>query len=108
MWIISINIRGLEGHLKWKYLKGIISKEGVDMMYIQETKLERLQNEICYNLWKDNNIEWFHKEAMNGSRGILTMWHKDSFTCDKQLTSQWFIVMVGKYKGSNKNNDVLV
>ena len=77
MKIISINIRGLGGGHKWKYLKEIIAREGVDMICIQETKLRVLQPSSCYNLWADNNIEWVNKPATCSYGGILTIWHKN-------------------------------
>jgi len=83
MKIISINIRGLEGGLKWKYLKGILASEKVDMICIHETKIHNVQPLSCYNLWGDNNIDWVSIPAVGNSGGILTIWHKDRFKIAK-------------------------
>lgn len=52
----------------------------------------------------DINIDWMHLEAINNSGGILTKWHKDIFTCNKQILGQWFVGVAGKYckHGQNK------
>jgi len=39
MSLISINIRGLGGGLKWKYLHSIVRRENPGVVCIQETKL---------------------------------------------------------------------
>lgn len=39
MSLISLNIRGLGGEVKWSYLKSLIDKEKHGVVCIQETKL---------------------------------------------------------------------
>jgi hypothetical protein len=51
MIIASINIRGLGGVVNRKYLKELVRKERLDFLAIQETKLEALSDNLCYNLW---------------------------------------------------------
>jgi len=46
--IISLNIRGFGGLVKWRYLCETIRKEEVGMVCIQETKAETLSKEKCY------------------------------------------------------------
>ena len=108
MKIISINIRGLGGGHKWKYLKGIIVSEGVDMICIQETKLHDLQPSSCYKLWGDNKIEWVNKLAMGNSGGILTMWHKDKFKRVKHIIGESYVGVIGEYCKSVNNNPIPV
>jgi len=97
MKIISINIRGLGRGYKWKYLKGILDKETVDMICIQETKVHDLQPSSCYNLWGGNNIDWVIKHAVGNSGGILTMWNKDKFKCVKQVVGNMYIGVLGEF-----------
>jgi len=103
MKIISINIRGLGGGHKWKYLKGILASEGVDMICIQETKLSDLQPSSCYNLWGDNNIDWVSKPVVGNSGGILTIWHKNKFKLAKHIAGESYIGVFGEYCNSVNN-----
>jgi len=108
MKIISINIRGLGGGYKLKYLKGLLRKEEVDMICIQETKIQVLKQSNCYNMWGHNNVEWVSKQAMGNSGGILTMWHKKKFKCVKQIVRDRYIGVIGHVYSSNNVNPIPV
>jgi len=56
MKIVSINIRGLGGDVKRKYLRELISKEDPGLFLVQETKLTKLDDSKCYSLWGSNDI----------------------------------------------------
>jgi len=56
MSIISINIRGLGGNVKWNYIKELVRKENPIVICIQETKLAKLIDLKCYSLWGSNDI----------------------------------------------------
>ena len=58
MKIISMNIRGIEGSIKRRYLSTLISNEQADMVCIQETKCSELNKESVFQLWGSNEIEW--------------------------------------------------
>ena len=55
--ILSLNVRGLEGTIKSRYLKEIIYKEGIEMVCLQETKAQSINNKSCYAIWGDIDIE---------------------------------------------------
>jgi len=93
---------------KWKYLKGMIGSDTVDMICIQETKLGDLQPSSCYNLWGDNNIEWINKPTSSNSGGVLTMWHKNKFKRVKHFVGNSFIGVIGEYSNSINSNPILV
>jgi len=50
MKIISLNVRGLGGSIKRRYLKELIFKEQVGMVCIQETKCSKFGEENCFNM----------------------------------------------------------
>ena len=108
MKIISFNIRGLGGGHKWKYLKGLIDSNAIDMLCIQETKLQDLQKVSCYNLWGDNNIDWLHKQTEGNSEGILTIWHKERFKCTRQVIGNLYVGVFGDFFRNTKENPILV
>lgn len=57
MKIISLNIRGLGGNIKRRFLKDLIYKEQVRIVCIQETKCSEFDKENCFNLWDSNEID---------------------------------------------------
>jgi len=51
MKIISLNVRGLGGTLKRRYLSNLVSKEQADMVCLQETKCTEFNREKVCLLW---------------------------------------------------------
>jgi len=45
MSVLSINIRGLGGGVKWTYLRSLVRKENPGVVCIQETKLGTVANQ---------------------------------------------------------------
>lgn len=50
MEIVSYNVRGLRGTVKKKELSHLIRKNNLDMIFIQEIKMENMENKLCVNL----------------------------------------------------------
>ena len=44
--------------MKWKYIKDTIIRDEIDMVCIQETKLNIVETEKCFGVWESNNVEW--------------------------------------------------
>jgi len=51
MLIVNLNIRGLGGDIKARYLRKIIVGEGAEFVCIQETKTIVFSDARCYSLW---------------------------------------------------------
>jgi len=51
---------------------------------------------LCVSLCKGSNeVEWVHKEVINGGGGILSTWHKLEFKCDNQEVEDGYVVTFG-------------
>jgi len=61
MKLVSINIRGLAGDIKWKYLRELIHKKKVGVLCVHETKLVSLDVAKSFSLWDSNDISWIHR-----------------------------------------------
>ena len=57
MKLIRMNIRGLEGRIKRKYISDLIRKEQVGFICLQETKCEQISKERCCQIWGSNEID---------------------------------------------------
>jgi exonuclease III len=51
MIVCSWNVRGLGGRVKKQKLCQLIYKQKVDVMAVQETKLEIVDQNLCARLW---------------------------------------------------------
>jgi len=51
MLIFNLNIRGLGGGTKARYLRRCISTEGEEFVCLQETKIVQVTEARCFSLW---------------------------------------------------------
>lgn len=55
---MSYNIRGVGSDLKRREVQELIFKQKIDMICIQESKLELVNEVICHSVWGRNNCGW--------------------------------------------------
>lgn len=70
MKILSLNARGLGIKAKRSEIKRLVIKHNIEFCCIQETKIGRMENNICKALWKDFNFDWSSLDAEGRSDGI--------------------------------------
>lgn len=80
MLILNYNVRGLGSRVKVRAIRDLIVREKVDMVMIQETKLQEVNQRRCNTIWGDSNCEWRCSPAVNSAGGLLCIWRKDAFT----------------------------
>jgi exonuclease III len=68
MKIVSYNVRGLGGVAKKKEVSQLIRKNKLDLVCIQETKLEVVEKSLCEKLWDTNEFDFTFKTS-NGRSG---------------------------------------
>jgi len=102
MLIFNLNIRGLGGGTKVRYLRRCISLEGVEFMCLQETKAAKVTDARCFSIWGDNNIGWIHNGGENGSGSLLSLWHKDAFKYESHSMGKGYIAIVGLHGKSSQ------
>jgi len=78
---MSLNVRGLMGLVKWRYLHELVKDEGVGMICLQETKMEQINKERCSVVWVIMTLNGLIKAYENGLKRILIIWSKDQFSC---------------------------
>ena len=96
--IITYNVRGLGRGVKWSTIRRLIKKESVDMMCIQETKKESIDNSMCQALWGDADVAWEMQPANNTTAGgILCMWSEKIFKLERKVIDNGFILLTGQW-----------
>ena len=101
MIILNLNIRGVGGGTKVRYLRRVIAGEGVDFVCLQETKAKVFTEAKCFSLWGDNKVGWIHHEGENGCGSLLSMWYEEAFSYVSHVKGKGFIAVFGKHIKSN-------
>jgi exonuclease III len=74
--IVSWNMRGLNEEKKWLRVRRLLSQWKVDIVCLQETKLEMVTHGIVQSLWRCPYVEWCYVASLGASGGILLMWDR--------------------------------
>jgi len=78
MKILSWNVRGANDSSKRKVIKTFIRNQRVDVICIQETKIQAMSDYIARSIGSGRFIEWKAVNAEGASGGILVCWDKRS------------------------------
>ena len=92
-----MNIRGLGGGTKVRYMRRCISFEKVEFVCLQETKTTVVTDTRCFSMCGDNKIGWIHNEGDNGNGSLLSMWHKEAFSYESHSMGKGYIATVGQH-----------
>lgn len=81
MKMLSYNIRGAGSTVKSKEVIELINLHKVDFCCLQESKLEKVNANICRSMWGMGNFGWMEKPSNGRFGGIITLWDSDKFAC---------------------------
>jgi len=101
MIVVNLNIRGVGGSSKARYLRQVIACEGAEFVCLQETKAKEFSAARCYSLWGDNKVGWVHHEGVNGSDSLLSMWYEEAFHYANHVMGKGFIAGFGNHVKTN-------
>lgn len=96
MIVLSLNLRGMGSVLKQKAVKGLIFQHNVDLVCLQETKLQEVEIGCCRRIWGDVDFEWEFVPAVNRGGGLLCVWRKGFFQVTSCEKGQNFICISGR------------
>ncbi|KAH1256446.1 hypothetical protein GmHk_03G006601 [Glycine max] len=68
-----INVKGLGGGVKGKFVRQVIQQQEVLLLCIQKTKKESIDKSLCFAMWGNSNMDWVfqvHRHFV-GNRFIL-------------------------------------
>jgi hypothetical protein len=74
--ILTWNVRGLNEGNKRMRVRRLLSQWKVDIVCLQETKLEMITTSLVQSLWRCPYAEWCFVPSIGASGGILLMWHR--------------------------------
>lgn len=79
MRILSWNIRGLGHRVKKRFLIKIIKDRRLDIMFIQESKLEQVELSDYQIFWGNLEVAGVFSKFEGASSGLITMWNFENF-----------------------------
>ena len=74
--ILSWNVRGLNNSRKREVVKNFLRDWKGDVICLQETKLDLVDQKIIRSLWGNVYVGWEALNAVNTAGGIILMWDK--------------------------------
>ena len=84
--------------MKRKYLSNLISKEGADMVCLQETKCSEISREKVCLIWGNNDVDWIENKAVNSVGGVLTIWNSTTFQMISFVNGRNYSIIEGLWK----------
>ncbi|RVX06412.1 hypothetical protein CK203_023562 [Vitis vinifera] len=76
--LLSWNVRGANDSFKRKVIKSVVRKQKVDLLCIQETKIQDLSNRVVRSLGSGRFLGWKALDAFGSVGGLLIFWDKRS------------------------------
>lgn len=81
MKILTWNVRGLESARKICIIKEALRVAKADIVMLQETKLEVVDNKWVRSIWGIRNKEWSFLPSIGALGGHIIIWKEDMFEC---------------------------
>ncbi|XP_057425694.1 uncharacterized protein LOC130719065 [Lotus japonicus] len=92
---MSYNVRGLGSRLKRRVIRELVLQQQVELICIQETKLETVDASLCSQIWGDTEFEWKMVPSINRGGGILCIWKQGIFNLQEFVIGNGFLGLVG-------------
>ncbi|XP_019451799.1 PREDICTED: uncharacterized protein LOC109353895 [Lupinus angustifolius] len=93
----SLNVRGLGSGIKRRGIRELVVKNGVDFLAIQETKMEVVDDKLCFSVWGNQHCNWDFIPSVGRSGGILSIWDDLKFSRLSTVRGSGFLAIVGKW-----------
>ena len=72
--ILSWNVRGANDKEKRRVIKDVIKSQKVDLVCIQETKIQEMSNGLVKSLGVGRCLEWGFLNSRGTAGGVLVFW----------------------------------
>lgn len=96
--IMSLNMRGLGDNSKRKRLAKIINSGNFDLVCLQETKREFIEDYVVENMWGNQLIDWIALPSSGLSGGLLMMWKRGLWVVKSNFSGHGFIGVCVEFK----------
>ncbi|GLU16530.1 hypothetical protein SLE2022_329610 [Rubroshorea leprosula] len=97
MKVLSFNVRGLGNMVKRRELGRLVREEKPNLLFLQETKLEGVEEWLCKKLWYSDDFDWNMKSSVGASGGLICMWDKSLFVKLGEFTGDGYLGIKGQW-----------
>ena len=88
--LLTWNMRGLNDPKKRVVLKNWLKKWKVNVVCLQETKLDKVDGRVIHNIWGNRFAGWEVLNAVNTAGGVLLLWDKRVVDrVDSKVSCRW-------------------
>ncbi|XP_071727948.1 uncharacterized protein [Rutidosis leptorrhynchoides] len=110
MKIMSINIRGFSldrlGGCKISWFRKLRKSESPDIVLIQETKRNQVDDKWVERLWGSRDFNFVQKPKVGKSGGMLIIWDPNAFKVEEAVEKPHLLAIKGRWTG--KVRDTIV
>src|ERR1044072_6667263 len=99
MIVLSMNVRVVGSSIKQLAVRNLVTKNKVDLVCLQETKLQDVDVNCCRRISGDASFGWEFSPAVNRGGGLLCIWRYDFWTVSSCSKGQGIICISGKRLG---------
>lgn len=103
MKIMSFNVRGLGEGAKRRVIKERVIQNQVEVLFIQESKLQHVDKRICSQIWGDSSFDWRSIPAINRGGGLVCIWNPTTFTLGDCVIGTGFLGLIGVWNNTQQH-----
>lgn len=99
---LSLNIRGIRGSAKRKWVQGIKKEFNLGFMALQESMVEVVNIKDVSGLWGRTGLEFEFVPAEGQSGGLVSLWDPAIFQAKEAVKDRNFLLIIGKIHGCDE------
>ncbi|GKV16991.1 hypothetical protein SLEP1_g27551 [Rubroshorea leprosula] len=80
-----------------KEIGNLVQRERPDFLFLQKTKLERMDDELSRIVWNSRECGWVMKESIGASGGLMCFWNKKNFAKTRDYTGDGYLRITGEW-----------
>nr|GEU58684.1 RNA-directed DNA polymerase, eukaryota, reverse transcriptase zinc-binding domain protein [Tanacetum cinerariifolium] len=96
--VMGYNMDGLAQKAKKDWVKKLCGKNKVNILALQETKMENMDLLCVKSCWGNMTFDYVHSDSVGNSGGILCIWDPNAFRKDSVTWSDYFILVRGVWR----------
>lgn len=83
-----INVKGINNRKKMQIIRGCMNRWMLDVVCLQETKMEIINEREIRSLWRMKEVGWHVLPAKKAAGGIVVLWREEKVECKKVLMEE--------------------
>ena len=101
MKIATWNVRGFGDVKKKCMVRKIIREEQLDLIGLTETKHQEINSWEMKQCWGNQEIDWVHVTARQGSGGLILAWRQSYFSRSNSFALPRWVCVIGEFLENN-------